>query len=151
MAATTTQDKLASHSERRMVDFDPDVDTLAIVDLDPASSAEFLPLAQFRRFMAGLVRSVGTGAVDNFEIVAATDGDGTGATVVVAKTPTTANAVGDRVWLECSIEQVREVLATATHIGVRIELATATDECIVFFERAEPEFPRAALTADYIS
>lgn len=144
-------DKLASRSERRMVDFDPDVDTLALVDLDPTTAFECLPLQGFRRFMAGLMRSVGTGGVDNFQIIAATDGDGAGATVVVSSTPTTANAVGDRVWLECDIEQVREALPAATHIGVRVELVTATDECVVFFERAEPEFPRAGLTADYIS
>lgn len=152
MAATTTADKLGSRSERRMVDFDPNVDTAAIVDLDPTTAGELLPLAHFRRFMAGYFKSVGTGNADAFEIIAATDVEGTGATVVVAcAAPTSNNAVGDTQWLECTIEQVREVLATATHIGVRIELATATDEGVVFFERAEPEFPRAGLTADYIA
>lgn len=151
MPATYNAEHLTSRSERRMVDFDPDVDTLALVDLDPATSGECLPIAEFRRFLAGFVRSVGTGGVDNFEIIAATDADGANATVVVAKTPTTANAVGDHVWLECDAEQIREVLPAATHVGVRIELATATDECVVFFERAEPFYPHAGLTADFIS
>lgn len=144
-------DKLASRSERRMVDFDPDATTLTIVDLDPTGSLELLPLQGFRRFMAGLFRSVGTGALTAFQIIAATDGDGAGATVVVAGAALTADAVNDRVWLECDIEQVREALPAATHIGVRAQLVTATDECVIFFERAEPEFPRAGLTADYIA
>ena len=144
-------DRLASRSERRMVDFDPDATTLTLVDLDPASNAECLPLLHFRRFMAGLFRSVGTGVLTAWQIIAATDADGGGATVVVAGAVLTPDAVGDRVWLECDIEQVRLALPTATHIGVRVQYATATDEGVVFFERADPEFPRAGLTADYVS
>jgi hypothetical protein len=34
---------------------------------------------------------------------------------------------------------------------VKITLGTSTDECIVFFERAEPRFKYDQLTADYVS
>lgn len=151
MPSTTTADKLRSHADRRMVDFDPDAADPTIVDLDKASAGEMLPLAGFRRFLAAVMKTVGTGNMDAFQIIAATDAEGTGATIVQAHaTPTSHNAVGDTAFLECDIEQVREVLPTATHIGVRIELATATDEACVLFERAEPEFPRADLTADVV-
>lgn len=153
MPATYTAEHLRSTATRVLVDFDPDADTATIVDLDKSGSGELFALsAGYKRFLAGLVRTVGTGNVDGFEIIAATDADGTGATVVVAHSgPTTANAVGDTIWLECDIEQVREVLSTATHVGVRVELATATDECVVYFERSEPTFAYTGLTADYIS
>lgn len=152
MAATYTAEKELSRSERRMVDFDPDVNTLALVDLAPGSSDECLEIAQYKRFVAGLFRSVGTGSVSKFQIIAATDGDGTGATIVVEHALGSApDAVGDTIWLECDAEQIREVLATATHVGVRVTLATATDECVVFFERCEPYYPHSGLTADYVS
>lgn len=153
MAATYGAEHLTSRASRVLVDFDPDADTATIVDLDKSGSGECFAIADnYRRFLAGIVHTVGTGNIDEFSIIAATDADGTGATVVVTHAfDSEANAVGDTVWLECDVEQVREVLATATHVGVRAELATSTDECVVYFERAEPQFERAGLTADYIS
>lgn len=147
-----TAQHITSRTNKRMVPFDPDSADPVIVDLDPTSAAELLPLSDgFRRFCAGLMRTIGTGNVDAFQIIAAKDGDGTGATVVVEHAaPTWANAEGDTLWLECDADQVREALADATHIGVRVELATATDECTIFFERADPLFAHGGLTADYI-
>lgn len=142
-----------ARSERRLVDYDID-DALNVVDLGQPQGAgnKCLEIALFRRFVAALFRSVGTGTVTKFQIIAATAADGTGATIVVEHAIGSApDAVGDQIWLECDVEQVREVLATATHVGVRVQLATAGDEAVVFFERAEPVFPRAGLTADYIA
>jgi hypothetical protein len=59
--------------------------------------------------------------------------------------------VGDTIWIEVDIEQVKEVLATAAYVGVRVQLATAGDECVVYFERSDPTFAFATLTEDYIS
>jgi hypothetical protein len=152
MAATYTAEHLRSRSERRMVDHDPDATTAQIVDLDPASSDKCLPIALFRRFLAGVVRTVGTGTISSLEIIAATAADGTGATVVASHALGSApNAVGDTIWLEVDAAQIHEVLPAATHVGVRIALAVGTDECVVFFERAEPVYAYSGLTADYIS
>lgn len=145
-----TAEHLTSRSERRMVDYDIDGSANLVV-LDPATGAVCLPAAEFRRFIVGVFRSVGTGGITTVKIVAATSADGANATAVVTLTPTTADAVGDTVWAETNVEQLREALAGATHVGVEIDLVTATDECVVFFERAEPQFPRAGLTANYIS
>lgn len=150
MPATYTAEHLTSRSERRMVDFDPDATSATLVTLDPANSAQCVEVAGFRRFLAGVCKSVGTGAVSKVEIVAATDAAGTGATVIAEKT-TSADAVGDTVWIECDAAQVTEVLPGATHVGVRVTLATGTDECVVFFERADPFYAHAGLTADYIA
>lgn len=153
MPATYAAEHLTSRSERRMVDYDIDA-ALNLVDLGQPQGAgnKCLPIAVFRRYMAGLFHSVGVGAVSAFQIVAATDAAGTGATVVVAHALGSApDAVGDTIWLECDAEQIAEVLPAATHVGVRVQLAVATDEAVVFFQRAEATFPRAGLTADFIS
>lgn len=151
MAATYTAEVLGSRSERRLVEFDPDSGSATDVTLNPEDSEKYLTIDQFRRFIAGVMVTVGTGGITTVKLVAATAADGTGGVDIVSKTATTADAVGDYVWVECDVEQVREVLSTATHIGVEIDLVTSTDECAVFFERAEPMFPRTGLTADYIS
>lgn len=154
MPATYTADHLRSRSERRMVDYDID-NALNVVDLGQPQGAgnKCLPITDnYRRFIAGLFRSVGTGSVTKFQIIAATAADGTGATIVTEHALGSApDAVGDTIWIECDIEQVREVLATATHIGVRVHLATTTDEAVVFFERAEGQYERTGLTADNIA
>lgn len=152
MAATKTVHHLLAIADRRLVDFDPGATADTLVDLVPASSDECLPIENFFRFLAGVMVSVGTGGISAFRVVAATDADGTGAVTVVSHAiGSSPNAVGDYVWLECDVEQVREALAAATHVGVFITLATATDECVVYFEQADPRWKRANLTADYIA
>lgn len=153
MAATYSAEHLTARSLRRMLDFDPDSGSAVVVDLDPASSAKTIALtAGYRRFLFGIMRSVGTGQITTARIIACTAADGTGSvTTVVTSSPTTADAVGDTVWLECDVEQVREVLSTAAYVGLEITLQTSTDECVVFVEAAEPTFAVAGLTSNYIS
>jgi hypothetical protein len=148
-----TAEHLTSRANRRLADFDPDVTTPVVVDLDPSGSGECLPITDgYRRFLAGFFRTVGTGALDEFAIIAATDADGGGAVVVVEHAVgSEPNALGDTIWLECDIEQVRNVLATATHVGVRVEFATGTDEGVIYFERADPLHAYSGLTADIIA
>jgi hypothetical protein len=153
MPATASVQHLTARSERRMVDYDAD-DQLNIVDLGQPqdASAKCLAIDVYRRFLAGLFRSVGTGSVTKFEIVAATSAAGANAAVVKSHAIGSApNAVGDTIWLECDVDQVREVLAAATHVGVRVQLATASDEGVVAFERADPFYVTPNQTADFIS
>lgn len=153
MPATYTAQHLNSRVESRMVDYDIDA-ALNVVDLGlpQGASKKCLPISGYKRFRAGLFRSVVSGGVTAFQIIAATAADGTGATIVVAHALGAApDALNDQVWLECDAEQIREVLATATHVGVRVQLAQATDEAVVFFERAEPFYVTPDLTADYVA
>lgn len=151
MAATYTAEKALSRALRRVLDFDPDSGSAVLVTLDPAATAKGISLTLGRRFVIGVMKSVGTGAISAVKVQAATDAAGAGAVDIVSATPTTADAVGDTVWYEVDAEQAKEVLSTATHIVVSITLATSTDECVVYLEIAEPVFPRTGLTANYIS
>jgi hypothetical protein len=151
MAANYTAEHLTARAARVLVEHDPGADTVVVVALTP--TADCFEIADgYRRFLAGLIRTVGTGNIDEFSIIAATAADGSGATVVATHAfGDEADAVGDFVWLECDIDQVREVLATATHIGVQVEQATAGDECVIYFERADPLHSHTGLTADTIA
>jgi len=159
MVATYTTEVLGSRMEIRMRENDPDTGNDAYVDLaEPAAgaagspTAPFLPLGEFRRFMAIYMTSVGTGGITAFKIVAATSAAGANATDVVSHAlSSNPDAVGDFVKLECNVEQIHEVLATATHVGVLVNLVTSTDEGILTFIRAESAYPRSGLTSDYIS
>jgi hypothetical protein len=132
---------------------DPNSVDPVLVLLNPEAAEECIAVRSGpTRYCAKFLHTIGTGAIDGFEIIAATAADATGATVVKAHaTPTVADAPGDELVLECDVEQVREVLATATHVGVRVEFAVSTDEGAVTFLGAEPRFASGLLTTDYIS
>ena len=154
MVATSTAHKLMANLACKMVSFIPGSADKEIVDLVPGTSDECLPIARSRRFLFGIMLVTGGATpdeIEEFEIIAATDADGGGAVVVVAHAiGTAANLIGDTLWLEADVENIREVLATATHVGVRAELVASTDECAltVIEQRIEQE---AGLTADYIA
>lgn len=159
MPATYTAEHLGARMEIRMRENDPDTGADAYVDLaQPAAgaagspTAPFIEIANFRRFFAEYMTTVGTGGITAFKIMAGTSAAAAGAVSVVEHAlASNPDAVGDYVKLECTVEQIREVLATATHVGVLVNLVTSTDEGVLTFIRAEPQFPRSGLTADYIS
>lgn len=138
-----TAEHITSRQVTKMHDFDPGVTTVVAV--------EWRPIAEYRRFLAGFCRTIGTGAV-TFDIAAATDSSGTGATAVVTHAVgSEPDAVEDQLYLECDAEQVRNALAGATHWSPRVSVATATDEGVVLTEEHEAMFPRSGLTADIVA
>lgn len=154
--ASTTAMSIRANAEIRTVIHNPaDASVAALVDLaQPQTAAtECLPILDFRRFFAQVTTSilVGTGPTA-FSIYAATAADGTGGVAVVTHAlGSLPNALQDSVCLECSIEQIRETLPAATHVGVWLDCNHANDEAAVTFIRAEPAHPRSGLTADYVS
>jgi hypothetical protein len=119
----------------------------------PGDEREVLPLSDgFQNFLAGLFHSVGTGTITTFRIFVSDDAAGVDQrdqrrSHAIGSNP---DAVGDTLWLEATAEQCKAALATAAYVGVKITLGTSTDECIVFFERAERRFKYDTLTADYV-
>jgi hypothetical protein len=66
-------------------------------------TAPFIPIANFRRFAAIYMTSVGTGGITAFSIMAATSAAGAGAVAVVTHAlGSNPDAVGDFVTLECT-------------------------------------------------
>lgn len=160
MASTATHEHFSAREKFWVVEHDPagaSTDPV-VVDLgEPqGASTQCISLTAnggLRSLRVKCMKTVGTGNTDEFSIIAATDATGTNATVVqqvATATAQTQNAVGDQLYLEVTIEQIREVLPTATHVGVRHEAATGTDEW-VFACIADYLHQYAGLTANYIS
>ena len=152
MPATYDANVALSRARRRLVDHDRDSNSIQFVRLGRSAASQCLPIRDFRRFVAGLFHSVGTGGVTKFQIVAATSAAGAGVQIVkdhdIGSNP---NAVGDTLWLEVDAEQVREVLSAATHVGVRVTQAVATDEFVVSFEECDPFYEFGTLTEDHVA
>jgi hypothetical protein len=157
MVATYTANDLLTREEQRTVIWQPaDAATAQIVDLGQpqGAGALMLPIANFRKFKAQVTTSLLTGTGPTaFSICAGTSAAGAGVTLVVTHAMgSLPNAEGDSVVLECNVEQIREVLATATHVGVWLDCNHNDDEAAVTFTRADPfQGPRDGLTGDYVS
>ena len=120
---------------------------------DPADATVVRYIAWVKmgqNFLAKATLVSGTGIL-TFKVFAATDSAGTSPTVVVAHaTPTTADAAGDQLVLECSAEQVLAALASASHVSVQLDCDTDTDICAVEY-LMEPHNAYDGLTADVIA
>lgn len=142
-----TANRKLSESKRVLLDFDPD-STAATA----TAYQSLVALGGVDAVVAGLFRSVGTGTVSSFTLVAATSSTGAGAATVVSHAIGSApNAVGDYIWLEASGEQIRAALANATHIAAKAGLATSTDECVISLELYGSYKGAVADTEDFIS
>lgn len=153
MASTTIANDLRTTLKVTSHDFDPDSGNDAYVTLDVPNGVAGVALGKFRKFMAQYRTSVGTGGITAFSIGGATASDGTGYVAAVAHAlGSNPDAVGDFVSIECTDEQIREVLSTATHVCVLVNLVTSTDEGNVTFIQADPLYgPTNGLTGDQIS
>jgi hypothetical protein len=156
MTATYTAEHFSARFDARTVIHNPaDAATAQLVDLarPKTGATECLPVAGFRRFFASVTTSILTGTGPTaFSIYAATSAAGAGGVAVVTHAVGSApDALNDSLVLECDIDQIREVLATATHVGVWLDCNNNDDEAAVTFIRYEAEREYAGLTADYVS
>jgi len=99
-----------------------------------AATARYIGWVEMgKHFVAQVAFGAGTGIL-TFKIFAASDSDGTDATVVLAHAaPTDADAANDRLTLEVSAEQVLAALATATHVSVELDNDANSDENAVTY------------------
>src|SRR6185503_9629672 len=99
MASPQASNHFFSNNHVQMYDFDYAADPVDVAWVD---------MQNYRRFVVGLFRSVGTATVDGFRILANTAADGSGTDIVVKvhALGTAPDAVGDQIYLECTAEEV---------------------------------------------
>ena len=146
MASSVTTDYLSSLLKVSMYDFDPDETTHTDVN--------WSDMRDFGAVLMTLFKSVGTGAVAAFSILAnsKSDGSGTEVTVKTHALGTDVDAVGDFVHLEALASEIVNLNATdLRYVSGNISLATGTDECVVTYVFGLPRFAYGGLTADTIA
>lgn len=120
MASSLTGSKLSANVRQRMYVHDPADATVAT-----KAPATWLSLAGIKAVLAA-VMVTSAHAMVTFKLFVGTDSSGTGATEVVAHAaPTDADAAGDVLYLDASIEQIKDVLPGATHYAVEIDMNNA--------------------------
>lgn len=148
MASAQESAKLTSTLKLDAFDFDPD--SAAVQDVG------FVDLQNFSHFLVQFARTVGTGNLDTFKILANSEADGSGTDVEVkVKTITSQpNAQADTVYLECTAEEVGALSTSSNrlrYVSAALEFATSTDEAAVTYIREAGRFANKDLTADTIA
>lgn len=128
MASVQAVEKLSSMLKVIAYDFD--------YAADPVDVA-WVNMRDVEHFMAVVFRSVGTGDIDGFKLLANPNSDGSGTDVEVkaasASLIDTADAVGDQVFLECSASELAALGSNLLYLSANLELETSTDECVVIY------------------
>ena len=131
-------------------------------DFDPDESAAtdigWLDMRDYKSIAAIFVRSVGTGNLDAFNLIANYVNDtGTDVTVKVHAVGSEPNAQVDMLVLECDESEIAQLQSNVTtgtnllrYISAECEFATSTDEGVVIYI-AESNVPQSALTADVVA
>lgn len=145
MASTVATEKLTANLAVTHYDFDPNVDT--------AVDVAWVDMHNFGHFLCSFFRTVGTGDVDGFKILAnsASDGSGTDVEIKVHALGSQPNAVGDYVFLECTAAEIAALGSNLRYVSASLELATSTDEAVVTYIRGCPRNAHADLSVDTVA
>lgn len=154
MAVASASAKLSANIKVLAYDLDPDES--AVTDVG------FVDLSDYETFMAIFIRTIGTGALDTFNLIAnyVTD-TGTDVTIKTHALGSAPDALPDMVFLECTAAEVASAVnagitttankQAAKYVSAECEFATTTDEGVVIYILGNPRFPQADLTADVVA
>lgn len=137
--------KLKSNVALEMFDFDPD-------GTDPVDVA-WRDMQDFEGLLVCIMRTVGTGDLDGFKILGNSESDGSGTDVEIAAHAigSQPDAVGDKLVLEISAEEMAGLGTDLRYVSANLELATGTDEFTVTYLRGNARHVSDGLTADVVA
>ena len=148
MAVTAlTTEKFIANNKVTLYDFDPG-------DTDPNDIA-WVDFTDYDVMTIWFFRTVGTGAVDTFSILANPNADGSGTDVTVKASPVTnePNATGDYILLEINTQDILDAAGGISMRGVTasVEFATGTDEGVIMYVLSDAKRPQAGLSVELIA
>lgn len=143
MASAVETNKLRSRIAQRTYLHDP-------ADATVATSIGWVDLGTFENFMATVM--VIAGAIVTFKLYASAAADGSNPVLIREHaTPTTADAAGDMLVLECSAEELPALGAGLRYVSAEVDMGSAAHTAAVTYLRANPRHASSGLTADVIA
>ena len=150
MASAQTSEKIKSIHKIEYFDFDPGNTN--------ANDISWVDMRDYERFLIAFIRTIGTSALDTFEILAndSSDGSGTDVNIKVHAVASEPNLIPDYIFLECTAEEIGQLgAAQSTPLDLRyvtasVEFATNSEEAIIGYIRTRPRFASTGLTPDSI-
>lgn len=142
------------------------IDTLKVVPLYHApggtaavdvtggtGNGTWLDMRDYGSLLIGILKTVGTGAVNSIKVLGNTASDGSGTDFEIkTKTPAAAlNAVGEYAFVEIRAEDLRQGGANYRYVALNVTLATGTDTLTAVYIFGEPRWAQKTLSADSVS
>lgn len=129
--------------------------TMYELDAEGPADVAWVDIRGYNKFLAAVMRSVGTGGLDAFKILGNTATDGSGTDIELADyadvgTLSAVDAVGDTAILEID-QSVLDDNPTVLGVSVSLGHVTATDESVITYVRADAKNAATGLTADVIA
>lgn len=153
MPSAQDSQKVRYENKIEMWDHDPDSTNATVVTPDGGTTSRWMHMADFHHFAVAAMSSNLTGAgISKLEIVAADDASGTNTVVIKDSGAVTADAVGDWLIEECSVEEIAQISAdngySSAYVAGRITVANAADEAAVMYLGYKPRHARDDLTPE---
>lgn len=153
MASAVTTSKLFSEMKIQMFDHDPGATTAIITSPDGGTTKRVADMRDYEYFgvLAALTVIGSSSGITKVEIVAATDSAITTPVVVKDSGTVDADAIGDYVALECTVEELAALGSGLRYLAARITCSHAGDEACVTYIQGGARRATNGLTATTIA
>jgi len=147
MASTVDVQKILSMEKLDLIVHEPG-DTVL-------NAVKYVDLKDFDSFVAGYLRTAGTGVLDAFQIVAAQDAAGLNKQVIKTSAAQ-PDAVGDQAYIEIASQEVEQVgvdagITDLRFVSLEVQNNVGGDQAAVTYVLGRAHFPGKDLTADVIA
>jgi hypothetical protein len=154
--------KLSETTQVIFYGFDPSTKDTLVYDTDTAANLNWINVENWHRVMVIVFRTTGTGSVQQCQLMAASDVNGTGAvgisssgsteaTILVNAAAGSNDNTGERgagmIVFDLNTADLEDTLADAKYIQIRMSLATGTDDFGVAFILSEPRYAKGTFTS----
>jgi hypothetical protein len=150
MASAVATQKIRSKLKITGVDHDPGGTTAILAGPDGGTTPAVVDLSTIEHFaVMAMISVLAAGAITKLEIIASATSDMASAEVIKDSGAVLADANGDWVIEECSVEEIAQIGAVAgkalKYVCARITMSNAGSEAVVFYIGL-PRAPRLDLT-----
>lgn len=152
MASSVSSEYIGSRIKMVGYDHDPGGTSATLAGPDGGTTIRYVDLKEAYHFGCLVLPAiVGGGGITKVEIVASAATAFSVVTVVKDSGTIAADALDDFVFLECNVEEVKQLGATLRYVAARITSATGTDEAKVVYITMGRHFETTGMTATTIA
>ena len=152
MASAVASEYIGSRIKLVGYDHDPGATSAKLAGPDGGTTIRYVDMKEAYHFgVLVLPAIVGGNGITKVEIVASAATDFSAVTVVKDSGAIQADDLDDFVFLECNVEEIKQLGATLRYVAARITNATSTDEDKVVYITMGRHFETTGMTATTIA
>lgn len=152
MASAVSSEYIGSRIKMVGYDHDPGGTSATLAGPDGGTTKRYVDMKEaYHMGCLVLPAIVGGNGITKVELVASAAATFSSVTVVKDTGSIQADALDDFVWLECNVEEVKQLGSTLRYVAARITQATGTDESKVIYVTCGRHFETTGMTTTTIA